>query len=110
MTAAEPFLITSCLINVIRRARPGPCTLAIQVHEELTAALEPGVTTVTLDLTPTTSVDSAGLSKIADARRLACAYRIDLRVVAPPTSPLAGFLASSGFGRVLAIIPPCVPH
>lgn len=45
-----------------------------QVHEELMAALEPGVTAVILDLTPTTLVDSAGLSKIADARRLASAY------------------------------------
>ena len=76
-----------------------------QVHEELMAALEPGVTTVILDLTLTTFFDSAGLSKIADARQLASAYRIDLRVVVPPSSPLAGFFASSGFDRVLAIYP-----
>jgi anti-anti-sigma factor len=78
---------------------------ATQVHEELMAALEPGVTTVILDLMLTTSFDSAGLSKIAVARRLATAYRIDLRVVVPPSSPLAGFFASSGFDRVLAIYP-----
>jgi anti-anti-sigma factor len=78
---------------------------ATQVHEELMAALEPGVTTVILDLTLTTFFDSAGLSKIAVARRLASAYRIDLRVVVPPSSPLAGFFASSGFDRLLAIYP-----
>jgi anti-anti-sigma factor len=78
---------------------------ATQVHEELMAALEPGVTTVILDLTLTTFFDSAGLSKIAVARRLASAYRIDLRVVVPQSSPLAGFFASSGFDRVLAIYP-----
>ncbi len=78
---------------------------ATQVHEELMAALEPGVTTVILDLTLTTSFDSAGLSKIADARQLASAYRIDLRVVVPTSSPLAGFFASNGFDRVLAIHP-----
>jgi anti-anti-sigma factor len=78
---------------------------ASQVHEELMAALEPRVTTVILDLTPTTFFDSAGLSKIAVARRLASAYCIDLRVVVPPSSPLAGFFASSGFDRVLPIYP-----
>lgn len=65
---------------------------AIQVHDELMAALEPRVTTVILDLTPTTFVGSAGLCEIADARRLASAYRIDLRLVVPPSTPLAGSL------------------
>jgi anti-anti-sigma factor len=78
---------------------------ATQVHEELMAALEPGVTTVILDLTLTTFFDSAGLGKIAIARRLATAYHIDLRVVVPASSPLAGFFASSGYDRVLAIYP-----
>jgi anti-anti-sigma factor len=78
---------------------------ATQVHEELMAALEPGVTTVILDLTPTTFFDTMGLSKIAVARRLATVYHIDLRVVVPPASPLAGFFVSSGFDRVLAIYP-----
>ena len=50
------------------------------------AALEPGVTTV-IDLTLTTFWDSAGLGKIAVARRLACAYHIDLRVVVPTSCP-----------------------
>ena len=76
-----------------------------QVHEELMAALEPGVTTVILDLTLTTFFDSAGLGKIAIARRLASAYHIDLRVVVPASSPLAGFIASSGYDRLLAIYP-----
>jgi anti-anti-sigma factor len=78
---------------------------ATQVHEELMAALEPGVTTVILDLTLTTLIDSAGLSEIADARGLASAYRIDLRVVVPPSSPLAASFASSGSDRVLTIYP-----
>lgn len=78
---------------------------APQVHDELMAALEPGVTTVILDLTTTTFFDSAGLAKITIARQLATVYHIDLRVVAPPSSPLAGFFASSGLDRVLAIYP-----
>jgi anti-anti-sigma factor len=78
---------------------------APQVHDELTAALEPGVTTVILDLTLTTFFDSAGLAKITVARELATAYHIDLRVVVPPSSPLAGFFGSSGLDRVLAIYP-----
>ncbi len=78
---------------------------ATRVHEELMAALEPGVTMVILDLTLTTFFDSAGLGKIAVARRLASAYRIDLRVVVPPSNPLAGFFASSGFDRVLPVYP-----
>ncbi len=78
---------------------------ATQVHEELMAALEPGVTTVIIDLTLTTFFDSAGLGKIAIARRLASAYHIDLRVVVPTSSPLAGFFASSGYDRVLTIYP-----
>jgi anti-anti-sigma factor len=78
---------------------------ATQVHEELMAALEPGVTTVILDLTLTTFFDSAGLGKIAIARRLAGVYHIDLRVVVAPSSPLAAFFASSGYDRVLAIYP-----
>ena len=78
---------------------------ATQVHQELMAALEPGVTTVILDLTLTTFFDSAGLGKIVIARRLATAYHIDLRVVVPASSPLAGFFASSGYDRVLAIYP-----
>jgi anti-anti-sigma regulatory factor len=64
-----------------------------------------GGTTVILDQTLTTFFDSTGLSKIADARQLASAYRIDLRVVVPPSTPLAGFFASSGFDRVLAMYP-----
>ncbi len=44
-------------------------------------------------------------STIAAARRLASAYRIDLRVVVPPSCPLAGFFAPSGFDRLLAIYP-----
>jgi len=76
---------------------------APQVHDELMAALEPGVTTVILDLTLTTFFDSAGLAKITIARQLATAYHIDLRVVVPPSSPLAGFFGSSGLDRVLAI-------
>jgi anti-sigma B factor antagonist len=78
---------------------------ASQVHDELVAALEPGVTTVIIDLTMTTFFDSAGLAKLAVGRRLATAYHIDLRVVVPPASPLTGFLASSGFDRMLAIYP-----
>jgi anti-anti-sigma factor len=78
---------------------------ATQVHEELMAALEPGVTTVIIDLTLTTFFDSAGFGKIAIARRLASAYHIDLRVVVPVSSPLAGLFASSGYDRVLAIYP-----
>ncbi len=76
---------------------------ATQVHQELMAALEPGVTTVILDLTLTTFFDSTGLGKIAIARRLADAYHIDLRVVVAPSSPLAGFFASSGYDRLLTI-------
>ena len=78
---------------------------APQVHDELLAALEPGVTTVILDLTLTTFFDSAGLAEITVARELATAYHIDLRVVVPPSSPLAGFFGSSGLDRVLAIYP-----
>jgi anti-anti-sigma factor len=78
---------------------------ATQVHEELMAALEPGVTTVIIDLTLTTFIDSAGLGKLAIARRLATAYHIDLRLVVPASSPLAGFFASSGYDRVLGIYP-----
>jgi len=78
---------------------------APQVHDELLAALEPGVTTVILDLTLTTFFDSAGLAKVTVARQLATAYHIDLRVVVPPSSPLAGFFGSSGLDRVLAIYP-----
>jgi anti-anti-sigma factor len=78
---------------------------APQVHDELMAALEPGVTTVILDLTLTTFFDSAGLAKITVARQLATDYHIDLRVVVPPSSPLAGFFGSSGLDRVLAIYP-----
>ena len=78
---------------------------APQVHDELLAAFEPGVTTVILDLTLTTFFDSAGLAKITVARQLAAAYHIDLRVVVPPSSPLVGFFGSSGLDRVLAIYP-----
>jgi len=75
------------------------------VHDELMAALEPGVTTVILDLTLTTFFDSAGLAKITIARQLAADYHIDLRVVVPSSSPLALFFASSGLDRVVAIYP-----
>jgi anti-anti-sigma factor len=75
------------------------------VHDELMAALEPGVSTVILDLTLTTFFDSAGLAKITIARQLAAAYHIDLRVVVPSSSPLALFFASSGLDRVVAIYP-----
>jgi anti-anti-sigma factor len=78
---------------------------APQVHDELLAALEPGVSTVILDLTLATFFDSAGLAEITVARQLATAYHIDLRVVVPPSSPLAGFFGSSGLDRVLAIYP-----
>jgi anti-anti-sigma factor len=78
---------------------------AAQVRDELMAALEPGVTTVILDLTLTTFFDSAGLAEIESGRRLAIAHHIDLRIVVPPSSPLAGFFASSGLDRVLPTYP-----
>jgi anti-anti-sigma factor len=78
---------------------------AAQVRDELVAALEPGVTRVILDLTLTTFFDSAGLAEIESGRRLAIAYHIDLRIVVPPSSPLAGFFASSGLDRLLAVYP-----
>jgi hypothetical protein len=36
---------------------------------------------------------------------MASAYGIDLRIAVSPSSPLAGFFASNGFDRVLAIYP-----
>ena len=74
-----------------------------RIHEDVLAALEPGVSTVIMDLTRTTHCDTAGLGKIALARRLATTRRIGLRVVIPPSSPVHMVLASAGLGQVLVV-------
>jgi len=58
-----------------------------RIHEDVLAALEPGVSTVIMDLTRTTHCDTAGLGKIALARRLATSRHIGLRIVIPPVQP-----------------------
>jgi anti-anti-sigma factor len=74
-----------------------------RIHEDVLAALEPGVSTVIMDLSRTTHCDTAGLGKIALARRLATSRHIGLRIVIPPASPVHLVLAPTGLGRVLSI-------
>ena len=95
------------------RARRGPTILTMpaemdhyssaRIHEDVLAALDPGVSTVIMDLSRTTHCDTDGLGKIALGRlagHLAPHRAADRD---PPTSPVHMVLAPTGLGRVLAI-------
>ena len=78
-----------------RTAPSSPCRprsdhySSARIHEDVLAALDPGVSTVIMDLSRTTHCDTAGLGKIALARRgWPPRASIGLRIVIPPTSPV----------------------
>jgi anti-sigma B factor antagonist len=93
---AEPTVIT--LPNEI------DITNAPQVSHELAAAFAPGVSTVIVDMTPTTCCDSSGVRILALAHRQAAADHAELRVVAPAAAVLRIF-ELTGLDRLVAIYP-----
>jgi anti-anti-sigma factor len=94
------------------RARVGPTVVALpaefnvanawSVGMELDSVFVPGITTVIVDSTATTSCDSSGVTVLALAHGKAVANNAELRLVAP-SAAVRHVLALAGLDRVLRI-------
>ena len=74
-----------------------------QVHDQLVAALAPGVDVVIADMTATSFCDSSGVHALVFAHEAAVARGIQLRLAVPPDGSVPRVLQLIGVGRVLSI-------
>jgi anti-sigma B factor antagonist len=74
-----------------------------QVHDQLLAALAPGVDVVIADMTSTSFCDSSGVHALVFAHEAAVARGIQLRLAVPRDGSVPRVLQLIGVGRVLSI-------
>jgi anti-sigma B factor antagonist len=74
-----------------------------QVHDQLVAALAPGVDVVIADLTATSFCDSSGVHALVFAHEAAVARGIRLRLAVAPEGSVRRVLQLIGVGRILAV-------
>lgn len=74
-----------------------------QVHDQLVAALAPGVTTVIADLTSTSFCDSSGVHAILHAYEQAAVREIQLRLAVSSASSVRRVLQLTGIGRLMPV-------
>lgn len=73
------------------------------IESAVSTALDGGARTLIIDLSPTTFVDSTGLSYLLAARRRADAARADLRILAPRGSEARVVIDLAGIGSILGV-------
>jgi len=78
-------------------------TNAQQVHDQIVAALAPGVDVVIADLTRTSFCDSSGVHSLVFAHEAAVARGIRLRLAVSPEGSVRRVLQLIGVGRILSI-------
>ena len=76
-----------------------------QVHDQIVAALAPGVGVVIADLTSTSFCDSSGVHSLVFAHEAAVARGIRLRLAVSPEGSVRRVLQLIGVGRILSIHP-----
>jgi anti-anti-sigma factor len=80
-------------------------TNATQVHEELVAACEPGVSLVIGDLTSTRFCDSSGVHAIMHAYERAAARDVRLWLAVPEVGSVRRVLQLTGVGQLMPVYP-----
>ncbi len=75
-----------------------------ELHDQLAAAVQPGITTVIADMTATVFCDSAGLASIIRASRIAAEQHAELRVAASARL-IRKLFQMTGLDAVVAIYP-----
>ncbi len=78
-------------------------TAAEPLGRAVTAALDAGARSLVIDLSPTTFVDSTGLSHLLAARRHADAARAGLKILAPKGSEARVVIDLAGVGTILGV-------
>jgi anti-sigma B factor antagonist len=78
-------------------------TNADEVHQQLIAALSPGVATVIADLTSTSFCDSSGVHAIVHANERASAREIGLRLAVSPDGSVRRVLQLTGADHIMPV-------
>jgi anti-sigma B factor antagonist len=76
-----------------------------QVHEQLVAALGPGVDMVIADMTATSFCDSSGVHAVMFAHEAAVSRGSQLRIAASPDGSVHRVLQLIGASRILSVYP-----
>jgi anti-sigma B factor antagonist len=76
-----------------------------EVHDQLIAALEPGVGIVVADLTSTVFCDSSGVHAIMRAYERAAARGVQLWLAVPQAGSVRRVLELTGVGRLMPVYP-----
>lgn len=76
-----------------------------QVHDQLVAALAPGVDVVIADMTATSFCDSSGVNALVFAHEVAVARGAQLRLAVPSEGSVPRVLQLIGVGRVVPLYP-----
>jgi anti-sigma B factor antagonist len=76
-----------------------------QVHDQIVAALAPGVDVVIADMTATSFCDSSGVHALVFAHEAAVARGARLRLAVSPDGSVSRVLQLIGVGRILSICP-----
>jgi anti-sigma B factor antagonist len=74
-----------------------------EVHQQLTAALSPGVDTVIADLTATSFCDSSGVHAIMHAYERAAAREVGLRLAVSPGGSVRRVLQLTGADHIMPV-------
>jgi anti-sigma B factor antagonist len=74
-----------------------------QVHDQLVAALRPGVDIVVADMTATTFCDSSGMHAVMFAHEAAVSRGIQLRLAVSPDGSVHRVLQLIGADRILSV-------
>ena len=74
-----------------------------QVHDQIVAALAPGVDVVIADMTATSFCDSSGVHALVVAHEAAVSRGAQLRLAASPDGSVSRVLQLIGVGRILSI-------
>jgi anti-sigma B factor antagonist len=74
-----------------------------QVHDQIVAALAPGVDVVIADMTATSFCDSSGVHALVFAHETAVARGAQLRLAVSPDGSVSRVLQLIGVGRILPI-------
>jgi len=78
---------------------------AEQVEEEITSAIPNHCTSASVDLTDVTYVDSVGMRIFFNLVAQLRTAQIELKVIAPPTSPARRIVDISGLNAVVTVEP-----
>jgi anti-sigma B factor antagonist len=74
-----------------------------QIHDQLVAAMAPGVDVVIADMSATSFCDSSGVHAIMFAHEAAVARGVKLRLAVPPDGSVRRVLQLIGAGRILSV-------